>query len=75
MSVAYTEKLVDEAHCVKMWGDKFRTAIAQIEDLCSLIPTAVNRVALTATATSESFTVVTSRLSTHSLTSLQREYR
>ena len=57
MSVAYTEKLVavvvDEAHCVRTWGDQFKTALAQIGDLRSLITTTVNIMALTATATSE----------------------
>ena len=67
MSVAYKEKLVavvvDEAHCVRTWGDQFRTTFAQIGDLRSLIPTTVNIMALTATATSEAFDVVTHRLS------------
>ena len=68
LSVAYTNKLVavvvDEAHCVRTWGDEFRTAFAQIGDLHSLIPTPVNIImALTATITSETFDVVTRRLS------------
>ena len=68
LSVAYTDKLVavvvDEAHCVRTWGDEFRTAFAQIGDLHSLIPTPVNIImALTATITSETFDVVTRRLS------------
>ena len=46
--------VVDEAHSVKAWGDEFRT-FAQIEDVHSLIPSTVNVVALTATATSETF--------------------
>ena len=66
MSVVYTEKLVavvvDEAHCVKTWGDAFRTTFAQIGDLRSLIPSTVNVMALTATATSETYYVVTRRL-------------
>ena len=61
LSVAYTDKLVavvvDEAHCVRTWGDEFRTAFAQIGDLRSLIPTAVN--IMTLTVTSETFDVVT----------------
>ena len=65
LSVAYTDKLVavvvDEAHCVRTWGDEFRTAFAQIGDLRSLIPTAVN--IMTLTVTSETFDVVTRRLS------------
>lgn len=39
MSAVYIEKLVavvvDEAHCVKTWGDQFRTTLAQIGDLQS----------------------------------------
>ncbi len=55
--------VVDEAHCVKVWGDEFRTAFAQIGDLRSLIAKKVKIMALTATATTETFYVVTSRLS------------
>ena len=39
MSDVYTNKLVavvvDEAHCVRTWGDQFRTTFAQIGDLRS----------------------------------------
>ena len=67
VSAVYTEKLValviDEAHCVNTWGDQFRTTFAQIGDLRSLIPSTVNVMALTATATSETFDVVRYRLS------------
>ena len=67
MSAVYTEKLVavvvDEAHCVKTWGDQFRTTFARIGDLRSLIPSTVNIMALTATATSETLCVVRCRLS------------
>ena len=41
-SPVYKEKLaalvIDEAHCVKFWGDLFRQAFALIGDLRSLIP-------------------------------------
>ena len=40
--------VVDEAHCVKTWGDEFRTAFAHIGELRSLIPSRVNILALTA---------------------------
>jgi len=67
LSAHYKEKLValviDEAHCVKYWGDKFRAAFAMIGDLRSLVPTHVNVLALTATATQETLQVVTERLS------------
>ena len=67
VSAVYREKLValviDEAHCVKTWGDQFRPTFAQIGDLRSLIPSTVNVMALTATATSETFDVVRYRLS------------
>ena len=66
LSPAYTEKLValviDEAHCVQTWGEEFRVAFAQIGDLRSLIPKRVNVMALTATATSVTFSAVCSRL-------------
>ena len=52
---AGTEKLmglvVDEAHCVKTWGDDFRTAFSKIGTLRSLIPQHVKVMALTATCT------------------------
>ena len=48
--------LVNEAHCVKLWGERFR---AEIGTLRSLIPSEVNILALTATATTEIFHSVT----------------
>lgn len=66
LSPPYQERLVglvvDEAHCVKLWGDQFRKAFAQIGTLRSLIPISVKVMALTATATTETFHVVTKRL-------------
>ena len=55
--------VVDEAHCVKTWGDEFRKAFSQIGDLRSLLPSSVNVLALTATATFDTFDAVTKRLS------------
>lgn len=67
LSKVYKDKLValviDEAHCVKTWGDKFRTAFAHIGELRSLIPQEVKVMALTATATTMTFHVVCDRLS------------
>ena len=67
LSKTYQEKLValvvDEAHCVKKWGDRFRTAFAQIGELRSIIPKKVKILALTATATSMTYHVVCERLS------------
>ena len=48
--------VIDEAHCVKKWGDNFRPEFKKIGELRSVIPKGVNMMALTATAT------VTSRL-------------
>ena len=66
LSPPYQEKLValvvDEAHCVKTWGDTFRTAFSKIGSLRSLIPNRVNVLALTATATTETFHIITQRL-------------
>ena len=66
-SEVYMKKLValivDEAHCVKTWGDQFRRAFAALGDLRSIIPTEVNVMALTATATIETFNIVSKRLS------------
>ena len=67
MSATYKKNLValavDEAHCVKTWGDDFRKTFSLIGELRSLIPHGVSIIALTATATSETLRVVTQRLS------------
>ncbi len=55
--------VVDEAHCVKIWGDNFRVAFAEIGNLRSLIPEHVKIMALTATCTLETLQVVKDRLS------------
>ena len=55
--------VVDEAHCVKSWGDEFRVAFAKIGNIRSLLPTSVNILALTATATKETYKIVCDRLS------------
>ena len=54
--------VVDEAHCVKLWGESFRATFSEIGTLRSLIPSEVNILALTATATTEIFHSVTSSL-------------
>ena len=54
--------VVDEAHCVKLWGERFRTAFSELGTLRSLIPSEVNILALTATATTETYHSVTSSL-------------
>ena len=67
LSPAYKERLVtvavDEAHCVKKWGDEFRTVFAHIGELRSIIPSGVNILALTAMATSQTLCTVIQRLS------------
>lgn len=67
VSTSYRENLValvvDEAHCVKTWGDNFRIAFAEIGTLRSLIPKEVRVMALTATATLQTLKVVEERLS------------
>jgi len=55
--------VIDEAHCVKTWGDSFRKAFAEIGDLRGIIPSSVNVLALTATATKETYDVIVKRLS------------
>ena len=66
LSPTYMEWLlaldIDEAHCVKTWGDEFRTAFAHIGELRSLFSARVHILALTATDTSETFKIVTQRL-------------
>ena len=54
---------VDEAHCVKSWGDQFRKSLARIGDLRSLLPKDANVLALTATASEETLKVVIEWLS------------
>ena len=59
VSKVFKEKLValvvDEAHCIKMWGDQFRKAFSMIGNLRSIIPSNVNVMALTAIATTETY--------------------
>ena len=55
--------VIDEAHCVRTWGDNFRVAFAKIGEMRNLIPSQVNVLALTATATNEAFAIVCKRLS------------
>ena len=55
--------VVDEAHCVKTWSDKFRRAFSKLGELRSTIPPNVNILALTATATEKTFHIITDRLS------------
>jgi bloom syndrome protein len=67
LSLVYREKMValvvDEVHCVRTWGDDFRMAYAHIGDLRSILPSSVNIMALTATATEITFKAVCERLS------------
>lgn len=53
---------VDEAHCVKTWGDEFRVSLAHIGEL-RIILSSVNIIALTATATVPIQKILTQRLS------------
>ena len=59
ISEKYKENLValviDEAHCTKLWGDLFRKAFSMIGNLRILVPCSVNVMALTATATTETY--------------------
>ena len=54
--------VVDEAHCIKTWGDRFRVAFAQIGMLRSVTSSHVCIMALTATATRDTLEIVTERL-------------
>ena len=47
--------MVDEAHCIKLWGEDFRQTFSEIGNIRCLIPSGVNVMALTATATSETY--------------------
>ena len=55
--------VVEEAHCIKTWGSKFRTTFSEIGALRSLIPSQVKILALTATATTKTFSIVSKTLS------------
>ena len=65
LSSTYKSKLcalvIDEAHCVRTWGDNFRVAFAKIGEMRSLIQ--CTRLTATATATNEAFGIVCKRLS------------
>uniref|UniRef100_A0A1X7TS69 DNA 3'-5' helicase n=1 Tax=Amphimedon queenslandica TaxID=400682 RepID=A0A1X7TS69_AMPQE len=67
MSPPYKEKLVavvvDEAHCIKTWGDMFRVAFAELGQLRSITPTNTNVFCLTATATKETLSTVCKTMS------------
>ena len=43
--------IIDEAHCVKKWGDDFRPEFKKLGELRSIVPQNMNIMALTATAT------------------------
>ena len=62
LSSVYKEKLicnaVDESHCIKVWGAEFRPTFAEIGNLHNIIPSNVKLIALTVTATSETYHVV-----------------
>ena len=66
LSTAYKKSLValviDEAHCVKIWGDQFRRTFSMIGNLRSLIPSNVKVMAVTATASMETYHTVIQRL-------------
>ena len=55
--------VVDEAHCVRTWGDEFRRAFSKIGDLRSILPASINMMALTATASVETSNIVSQQLS------------
>jgi bloom syndrome protein len=54
--------VVDEAHCVKTWGDEFCVAFAHIGELRSLIPSTTSVMALAATATQDTYEAVVQSL-------------
>ena len=66
LSTPYSKNLVgiavDEAHCVKLWDSEFRPVFSQIGDICSIVPPTIKIMALTATATTETYYVVKSQL-------------
>jgi superfamily II DNA helicase RecQ len=44
--------VVDEAHCVKKWGESFRNEFSRLGEVRSILPRNVHVMALTATASS-----------------------
>uniref|UniRef100_A0A1X7UI70 DNA 3'-5' helicase n=1 Tax=Amphimedon queenslandica TaxID=400682 RepID=A0A1X7UI70_AMPQE len=67
LSPPYKEKLValvvEEAHCIKTWGDMFRVAFAELGQLRNITPTNTNVLCLTATATKETLSTVCKTMS------------
>ena len=65
LTPAYMAKLaaviVDEAHCVKTWGDKFRQAFSKLGKFRSIIPPGINVMAFTATATQKTVHIIKNR--------------
>lgn len=57
--------MLDKFYHILYRGDQFRTAYATLGDLCSIISSNVNIMALTATATWATFEIVKERLSLH----------
>jgi len=54
--------IVDEAHCVKTWGDVFWIAFVEIGSLRSHLSDQLRIMALTATATHDCMKIITERL-------------
>ena len=54
--------VVDEAHCISVWGHDFRTAFRRIIKLVELLPTRLPILATTATATKKTETDVASQI-------------
>lgn len=67
LSKVFQEKLialvVDEAHCIKLWGEQFRRTFSVIGNLRSIVPSNVNVMALTATATIDTYQCALKQLS------------
>ena len=45
--------MVEEAHCIKLWGEDFRQTFSEIGNIRSFIPSGVNIMALSAKKSTE----------------------
>lgn len=66
--------VVDEAHCISMWGPTFRPEYSDIADFCNRLPDRPNICAVTATATPQIEEDIKKRLNIQSARRVQADF-